>query len=82
MIDRAIVKALRLNKRLDHYRLVHAVFDKLFYKFSLKIQTIKERIDILIEKQYLERVEGHIDTYQLLEHEDICGCGYLHTDGN
>jgi len=64
LIDAAIVRIMKMRKVLSHSNLVSELFNQL--KFPLQTSLIKQRIESLIDREYLERDENKAQFYNYL----------------
>ncbi|KAF2687674.1 Cullin-domain-containing protein [Lentithecium fluviatile CBS 122367] len=67
VVEAAIVRIMKQRKELGHQHLVSETISQLNGKFKPEVSLIKKRIEKLIEREYLERVEGgEISSYRYL----------------
>ena len=64
LIDAAIVRIMKARKTMSHVDLSGEVMNQL--KFPAKGVDVKKRIESLIEREYMERVEGDSSRYNYL----------------
>lgn len=65
IIQSAIVRIMKTRKTLEHNQLVSQTVS-LVDKFSLKISDIKKNIELLIDKEYIERQDNTKNIYNYL----------------
>ncbi|EEY18926.1 cullin-3 [Verticillium alfalfae VaMs.102] len=67
IIDAAIVRTMKQRKELGHSQLISEVVTQLVGRFSPEVSVVKKRIEDLIVREYLERVEdADVPTYRYL----------------
>ncbi|ROT37194.1 cullin-3 [Sodiomyces alkalinus F11] len=67
IIDAAIVRTMKQRKELKHSQLISEVVGQLVGRFNPEVSLIKKRIEDLIAREYLARMENiDVPTYQYL----------------
>ncbi|KAL7470770.1 hypothetical protein ACHAXS_011044 [Conticribra weissflogii] len=64
LIDAAVVRIMKARKTIDHRGLMGEVMAQL--KFPASSTDVKKRVESLIEREYMERVEGDRSRYNYL----------------
>jgi len=58
LLQSAIVRIMKSRKRMKHVQLVQEVIQQVKARFPPKVPDIKKNIEALMEKDYIERLEG------------------------
>ncbi|KAK4167077.1 Cullin [Cladorrhinum sp. PSN259] len=66
VVDAAIVRIMKQRKELSHTQLTTEVIGQLAGRFKPEISLIKKRIEDLLAREYLERIDGDVSAYRYL----------------
>ncbi|KAI9701851.1 MAG: Cullin-3 [Candelina mexicana] len=67
VIEAAVVRIMKQRKKLSHQLLINEVITQLASRFQPDIHMVKKRIESLIEREYLQRLENSsVPTYEYL----------------
>ncbi|KAJ9475483.1 putative Cell division control protein 53 (putative) [Pseudozyma hubeiensis] len=66
ILQAAAVRVLKAKKTIKHSELITEVVDQIKSRFTVDVAEIKKVFEILIEKEYMERVEGQRGMYRYL----------------
>ncbi|PWN51191.1 Cullin-domain-containing protein [Violaceomyces palustris] len=66
VLQAAAVRVLKARKTIKHNELINEVLEQIKSRFTVEVSEIKKTFEILIDKEYMERVEGERGVYKYL----------------
>lgn len=66
VIQAVIVRIMKARKQMKHQPLIQEAITQLAPRFNPKVADVKKAIDQLLDKEYIERIEGQRDSYSYL----------------
>ncbi|KAK4705022.1 cullin 1, partial [Phenoliferia sp. Uapishka_3] len=66
VIQAVIVRIMKARKQMKHQPLIQEAITQLAPRFNPKVADVKKAIDQLLDKEYIERIDGQRDAYNYL----------------